>query len=209
MTSNQLAVRNLIKGRDDREITGLIPDLETTTNKIFSERELKLHVPANGQPVWQNFDYAVLLQSSGAGHGIYGEILGRMETLPSGLKIIVYEVVGLVKESRGNGHLPNLMQNANLMDLELTRRFEPTAQYPLLQTLRTSDEPAHHMYSRKSDLSLTVPATHENTVLYRPQNYHVHFYGVDRIPFATRDSALWEIAGHVAGLPAKFEKINL
>ena len=208
MTLSQLDVRNLIVGRDDSEIARFIPDLETTTNEIFSERGLRLHHPASGQPVWQNFDYAVLLQSLSAGYDIHGEVLGRMETLPDGSRIIVYEIVGIIKKSRGNGHLGELMQNASVMDLELTRRFEPTAEYPFLRTLRTSDEHAHGSYRERSDFSLTVPAMHENTVLYRPQSYYVHFYGVDKIPAAVRDSTLAKIANHVAGLPAKFEKIN-
>lgn len=208
MTSNKLNVRNLIVGRDNSDIARLIPNLETATNEIFNERGLRLHHPASGQPVWQNFDYAVLLQSFGTGYDIHGEVLGRMETLPDGSRIIVYEIVGLVKDSRGNGNLPELMQNANLMDLELTRKFNPTAEYPFLRTLRTSDEHAHETYGKRSDLSLTVPAAHENTVLYKPPNYHVHFYGVDKLPATMRDAILAKVANHVAGLQAKFEKIN-
>lgn len=209
MAPNQLNARNLIVERDDSEITRLIPNLETTTNEIFSERGLRLHRPASGQPVWQNFDYAVLLQSFGTGYGIHGEVLGRMETLQDGPRIIIYEIVGIVKGSRGNGNLPELMQNAYLMDLELTRRFEPTAEYPFLRTLRTSDEHAHETYMKKSDLCITVPAAHENTVLYKPPSYHVHFYGVGKLPATTRDDILAKVASHLARLPAKFEKINL
>lgn len=208
MASSELGIKNLIAERDDPEIARLIPSLEAATNEMFSERGMRLHRPANGQPVWQNFDYAVLLQSLGNDYGIYGEVLGRMETLPDGSRIIVYEIVGLVNMSRGNGNLPRLMQNVSLRDLELTRRFEPAAEYPFLRALRTSDEHAHETYRKRSDIFLTVPAGHGNTVLYKPPSYHVHLYGVDKIPAEVRDSTLAKIANHVAGLPAKFEKIN-
>ena len=145
-THRELFLCKYEPGIDGFELTTEVKKgLESRINDFFFDRGMELIAEQTESLVWKNLKYIVTLEEiSGESEvamdydSIMGILLASKARTRSGFEFMLYKIIGIGKDERGNGHLRKLIGHSNLK-----------SQLPA--GLRTSDKSANKKYAAISN----------------------------------------------------------
>ena len=182
-------------GLDGFELTAEVKKgLERRINDFFFDRSMGLIAEQTESLVWKNLKYIVTLEEIKEESevamdydSIMGILLASKARTRGGFEFMLYKIIGIDKDERGNGHLRKLIECSRL------KSQSPAG-------LRTSDKSANKKYAAVSD----YPRIIRTGGSYRGEkiDYNIHLFG------SFPQAKINEVADYIASLPPNFRKIG-
>ncbi|MBI2650285.1 GNAT family N-acetyltransferase [Candidatus Woesearchaeota archaeon] len=172
---------------DKGDITPEIEErLETLINDSFRARGMKLDSRYFSMPLWESFQYALIMEDLMAGRYVGTLLAFKPEDF------VIYDKIAVHPGHRGRHYMTKLVQAARTRDKRLHGAIDAA--------LKTSDKTAHEKYLHVCDSSAFVPQNELHS------NYWVHFFDGDKKE-AISDARKKRIATYLVEMPRTFDEM--
>ena len=214
---NNVVLRRFVAGENGFEVTNeLKASLEGRINDFFLSRRMELVTNFQTLPLWQNFMYMVALIKQSAdnnsGSFNYNSVVGVLLAHKISTRVgpmILYQVIGIDNDYRGNGYLKDLIRAARATDRQLALKSGQQKTMYALSALKTSSLEADAKYSKHSDYRVPteVPSNGHGDGIYV-----VHFFGFKdpykKYPTKKHSLRMHEVAHQITSIPPIFRKLE-